>query len=121
MKTCEWHHVLLLRDSKVLVVENADTGFVAVVFANNAYLSWAPKFVARKFGLSVCAAGNGTMLYHHIAAFGVALAAYDRGSFRQVRNARIRNRLCRPWRGLRRWRSSSHRVVFLDVQNESCG
>jgi len=47
----------------------ATGGFVAVVFANNAYLSWAPKFVARKFDLSVGAAGNGTMLYHHLAAF----------------------------------------------------
>lgn len=47
----------------------ASLGFIAVVFANNAYLCWAPKFVARKFGLSVGAAGNGTMLYHHIAAF----------------------------------------------------
>ena len=51
----------------------ATLGFVAVVFANNAYLSWAPKFVARKFDLSVGAAGNGTMLYHHIAAFAAIM------------------------------------------------
>lgn len=51
----------------------ATAGFVAVVFANNAYLSWAPKFVARKFDLSVGAAGNGTMLYHHIAAFAAIM------------------------------------------------
>ena len=51
----------------------ATGGFVAVVFANNAYLSWAPKFVARKFGLSVGAAGNGTMLYHHLAAFAAIM------------------------------------------------
>ena len=51
----------------------ATAGFVAVVFANNAYLSWAPKFVARKFELSVGAAGNGTMLYHHIAAFAAIM------------------------------------------------
>lgn len=52
----------------------ATAGFVAVVFANNAYLSWAPKFVARKFDLSVGAAGNGTMLYHHLAAFVAIMA-----------------------------------------------
>ena len=51
----------------------ATIGLVAVVFANNAYLSWAPKFVARKFGLSVGAAGSGTMLYHHLAAFAAIM------------------------------------------------
>ncbi len=50
-------------------------GFVAIVFANNAYLSWAPKFVARKFNLSVGAAGSGTMFYHHLCAFVAILAA----------------------------------------------
>lgn len=43
-------------------------GFLAIVFANNAYLSWAPKFVARKFDLEVGVAGSGAMLYHHLAA-----------------------------------------------------
>ena len=52
----------------------ATGGFVAVVFANNAYLSWAPKFMARKFELSVGAAGYGTMLYHHVAAFVAIMA-----------------------------------------------
>ena len=51
----------------------ATCGFVAIVFANNAYLSWAPKFMARKFDLSVGSAGNGTMLYHHIAAFAAIM------------------------------------------------
>ncbi len=51
----------------------ASVGFIAVVFANNAYLCWAPKFIARKFGLSVGAAGSGTMLYHHIAAFAAIM------------------------------------------------
>ena len=46
----------------------ATAGFVAVVFANNAYLSWAPKYMARRFELSVGDAGGGTMLYHHVAA-----------------------------------------------------
>ena len=50
-------------------------GFVAIVFANNAYLSWAPKFAARKFNLSVGAAGNGTMLYHHLCAFAAIIVA----------------------------------------------
>ncbi|MBO7686103.1 MAG: MFS transporter, partial [Kiritimatiellae bacterium] len=52
----------------------ATGGFVAVVFANNAYLSWAPKFMARKFGLGVGAAGYGTMFYHHVAAFVAIMA-----------------------------------------------
>jgi len=52
----------------------ATGGFVAAVFANNAYLSWAPKFMARKFELGVGAAGSGTMLYHHIAAFAAIMA-----------------------------------------------
>ena len=56
------------------VVLNA-LGFIAICFANNAYISWAPKFVAQKFGLSVGAAGNGTMLYHHLAAFAAILIA----------------------------------------------
>lgn len=51
----------------------ATCGFIAVVVANNAYLSWGPKFAARKFSLSVGAAGNGTMLYHHLAAFAAIL------------------------------------------------
>lgn len=51
----------------------AASGFVAIVFANNAFLSWSPKFIARKFDLSVAAAGQGTMLYHHIFAFGAIL------------------------------------------------
>ncbi len=51
----------------------ASVGFIAVVFANNAYLCWGPKFVTRKFGLSVGAAGSGTMLYHHVAAFAAIM------------------------------------------------
>ena len=50
-------------------------GFIAINFANNAYISWAPKFVARKFGLSVGEAGNSTMLYHHICCFAAVMAA----------------------------------------------
>ena len=47
----------------------AMAGFVAIVFVNNAYLFWAPKFMAEKFGMSVGAAGAQTMLYHHLFAF----------------------------------------------------
>ena len=64
----------------------ASAGFVAVVFANNAYLSWAPKFMAIKFSLSVGSAGNGTMLYHHIAAFvAIMLGAIVTDTFVKIR------------------------------------
>lgn len=60
----------------------ATCGFVAIVFANNSYLSWALKFMARKFDLSVGSAGNGTMLYHHIAAFAaIMLGAFVTDAF----------------------------------------
>lgn len=49
-------------------------GFVAVVFVNNAYLFWAPKFMSEKFGTSVGAAGAQTMLWHHLFAFAAILA-----------------------------------------------
>ena len=52
----------------------AMAGFVAIVFVNNAYLFWAPKFMAEKFGVSVGTAGAQTMLYHHLLAFGAILA-----------------------------------------------
>ncbi len=51
----------------------AMAGFVAVVFVNNAYLFWAPKFMAEKFGTSVADAGSQTMLYHHLFAFAAIL------------------------------------------------
>ncbi len=56
----------------------ATSGFIAIVFVNNAYLFWAPKFVAQKFAAelgdaAVATAGNGTMLYHHICAFAAIL------------------------------------------------
>ena len=52
----------------------AMAGFVAIVFVNNAYLFWAPKFMAMKFGTSVGAAGTQTMLSHHLCAFLAILA-----------------------------------------------
>ena len=56
----------------------ATSGFIAIVFVNNAYLFWAPKFVAQKFAAelgdsAVATAGNGTMLYHHISAFAAIM------------------------------------------------
>ena len=52
----------------------AMTGFIAIVFVNNAYLFWAPKFMAEKFGVSVGEAGAQTMFYHHLLAFVAILA-----------------------------------------------
>ena len=52
----------------------AMAGFIAIVFVNNAYLFWAPKFMAQKFGVSVGAAGTQTMLYHHLFAFVAIIA-----------------------------------------------
>ena len=49
-------------------------GFVAIVFVNNAYLFWAPKYMAMKFGSSVGEAGAQTMLWHHLLAFAAILA-----------------------------------------------
>ena len=52
----------------------AMAGFVAIVFVNNAYLFWAPTFMAEKFGVSVGTAGAQTMFYHHLLAFIAILA-----------------------------------------------
>ena len=51
----------------------ATAGFVAIVFVNNAYLFWAPKFAAEKFSVTVGDAGKGVMLWHHLFAFGAIL------------------------------------------------
>ena len=52
----------------------AMTGFVAIVFVNNAYLFWAPKFMAQKFSMTVGAAGTQTMFWHHLFAFAAIIA-----------------------------------------------
>ncbi|MCQ2392204.1 MAG: MFS transporter [Kiritimatiellae bacterium] len=52
----------------------ATSGFVAIVFVNNAYLFWAPKFAAQKFAVDVGVAGRDVMLWHHLFAFGAILA-----------------------------------------------
>lgn len=51
----------------------ATAGFVAIVFVNNAYLFWAPKFMAMKFGSDVGSAGAQTMFWHHLFAFAAIL------------------------------------------------
>ncbi len=52
----------------------ATAGFVAIVFVNNAYLFWAPKFMALKFKCDVGVAGAQTMLWHHLFAFAAITA-----------------------------------------------
>ena len=52
----------------------ATAGFIAIVFVNNAYLFWAPKFAAEKFAIGVGEAGKGVMLWHHLFAFAAILA-----------------------------------------------
>ena len=58
----------------------AMAGFIAIVFVNNAYLFWAPKFMAMKFmadipvGEAVARAGAQTMLWHHLFAFAAIIA-----------------------------------------------
>jgi len=52
----------------------AMAGFIAIVFVNNAYLFWAPKFMSMKFGASVAEAGAQTMLWHHLFAFAAIIA-----------------------------------------------
>ena len=58
----------------------ASGGFIAIVIANNVYMSWAPTFVAEKFAAefgdettAVASAGNGTMLWHHVFAFAAIM------------------------------------------------
>ena len=81
-----WHGIKVFFScpSAVLIM----CGAIAIVAVNNAYLSWAPKFVMSKYGLSVGAAGTGTMMWHHafamVAIFASSLLA-DRFSIRHPR------------------------------------
>lgn len=43
-------------------------GFIAIVFVNNAYLTWAKSLLSEKCGLSTTAAGGNSMFYHHLGA-----------------------------------------------------
>jgi len=66
-------------------------GFIAIVFTNNAYLSWAPKFFARKFdSLTISSAGFGSMFWHHFAALVAILASGALTDILVKRNPRIR-------------------------------
>ncbi len=57
----------------------ATSGFIAIVLVNNAYLFWAPKFVALKFesllGVDEArsVAKSGTMFWHHLFAFAAIM------------------------------------------------
>ena len=51
----------------------ASSGFVAIVFVNNAYLFWAPKFVVQKYGIDFAQAGKSVLLYHHLFAFAAII------------------------------------------------
>jgi MFS family permease len=57
----------------------ATAGFVAIVFVNNAYLFWAPKFAANKFFAEMPvkdaakAVASDVMLWHHLFAFGAIM------------------------------------------------
>ena len=61
-------------------------GFIAIVFVNNAYLFWAPKFMAEKFAVDVGCAGAQTMLWHHLFAFAAIMLG-----------AVVTDRLVRRW------------------------
>ena len=67
-----WESVcVLVKTPSVLL---ATAGFCAIVFANNAYVFWAPAFVMEKFKdsatpMTLTQAAGGAMLYHHLAAF----------------------------------------------------
>lgn len=43
-------------------------GFIAIVFVNNAYLTWATALLSEKCNLSTTAAGGNSMFYHHLGA-----------------------------------------------------
>ena len=51
----------------------AGAGFIALVFASNAFAAWAPKFVAVKFGLGVGEAGRGVMFGPNLAAMAAVI------------------------------------------------
>ncbi|MDR2706991.1 MAG: MFS transporter, partial [Planctomycetaceae bacterium] len=57
--------LLLLRIPTVLLLT---VGFTAIVFVNNAYLTWMPTFIKEKFALTQIESGGYAMLYHHLAA-----------------------------------------------------
>ncbi|MGN0832209.1 MAG: MFS transporter [Kiritimatiellia bacterium] len=66
-------------------------GYIAIVFANNAYMSWGPKFFATKFdGLGIAAAGFGSMFWHHLPALAAIIVSGFLTDFLVRRNPRSR-------------------------------
>ena len=53
----------------------AGSGYVALIFAANATMSWAPTFIAEKFSLDVGTVGKGVMFGPNLAAMATVLAA----------------------------------------------
>ena len=49
------------------------TAFVAIVFVNNAYAAWAPKFAAVKFGLDPAKAAMSAMFYYNVSSLAAIL------------------------------------------------
>ncbi len=54
--------------AKIPTVWLLTAGFVAIVFVNNAYLTWATALLSEKCHLSTTAAGGNSMFYHHLGA-----------------------------------------------------
>jgi sugar phosphate permease len=53
----------------------AGSGYVALIFAANACMSWAPTFIAEKFSLDVGTVGKGVMFGPNLAAMITVLTA----------------------------------------------
>ncbi len=53
----------------------AGSGYVALIFAANACMSWAPTFIAEKFSLDVGTVGKGVMTGPNLAAMATVLTA----------------------------------------------
>lgn len=53
----------------------AGSGYVALIFAANACMSWAPAFIAEKFALDVGTVGKGVMFGPNLAAMATVLVA----------------------------------------------
>ena len=53
----------------------AGAGYVALIFAANACMSWAPTFIAEKFSLDVGTVGKGVMFGPNLAAMATVLSA----------------------------------------------
>ncbi|MDR1269264.1 MAG: MFS transporter [Planctomycetaceae bacterium] len=63
--------LILIRIPTVLLLT---VGFTAIVFVNNAYLTWMPTFIKEKFALTQIESGGYAMFYHHLAALIGVLA-----------------------------------------------